>query len=96
MEIAPSMPAGPMTDDTDQAVIVADLIISGIRHIAPKESAKRLLAWKEDIKSRGSLNLLGPSTKLSLEQVSQGTGITTAGGIGTTDEKEPPSRSCNG
>lgn len=61
------MPAGPVTDDTEQALIVAGLIISGMGHNDPKEFAKRLLDWEDDIKSRGSLDLLRPSTKLSLE-----------------------------
>ena len=70
--IAPGMPAGSVTDDTEQALIVAELIIEGRGHIDPKEFAKRLLAWEDDMKSRGSLDLLGPSTKLALEQVRQG------------------------
>ena len=56
-----------MTDDTEQALIVAGLIINGMGHIDLKELAQRLLDREDDIKSRGSLDLLRPSTKLSLE-----------------------------
>lgn len=83
--IAPGMPAGSVTDDTEQALIVAELIIEGKGHIDPKEFAKRLLSWEDDMKSHGSLDLLGPSTKLALEQVRRGADIMTTGRTGTTN-----------
>lgn len=83
--IAPGMPAGSVTDDTEQALIVADLIINGRGHIDPVDFSKRLLAWEDDMKSRGSLDLLGPSTKLALEQVRQGADISSTGKTGTTN-----------
>ena len=83
--IAPGMPAGSVTDDTEQALIVAGLIIEGKGHINPKEFAKRLLAWEDEMKSHGSLDLLGPSTKLALEQVRRGADIMTTGRTGTTN-----------
>ena len=83
--IAPGMPAGSVTDDTEQTLIVADLIIKGRGRIDSKQFAKRLLAWEDDMKSRGSLDLLGPSTKLALEQVRRGADITTTGRTGTTN-----------
>lgn len=83
--IAPGMPAGSVTDDTEQALIVAELIIEGKGHIDPQEFAKRLLTWEDGMRSRGSLDLLGPSTKLALEQVRRGTDIMTTGRTGTTN-----------
>lgn len=83
--IAPGMPAGSVTDDTEQALIVANLIIEGKGHIDPKEFAKCLLAWEDDMKSRGSFDLLGPSTKLALEQVRRCADIMTTGRTGTTN-----------
>lgn len=83
--IAPGMSAGSVTNDTEQTLIVADLIIKSRGRIDPKQFAKRLLAWEDDMKSRGSLDLLGPSTKLALEQVRCGADIATTGRTGTTN-----------
>jgi ADP-ribosylglycohydrolase len=83
--IAPNMAAGWVTDDTEQALIVAQLIGDGNGHIDPHDFAERLLAWEDDIKARGSLDLLGPSTKLALDQVRHGADISTTGKTGTTN-----------
>lgn len=83
--IAPNMPAGSVTDDTEQALLVAGLIAEGEGHIDPHQLASALLHWEDDMKARGSLDLLGPSTKLALEQIRQGADITTTGRTGTTN-----------
>ena len=83
--IAPNMPAGSVTDDTEQAMLVGRLIIEGHGHIDPESLAHTLLAWEDDMRARGSLDLLGPSTKLALEQVRDGADIATTGRTGTTN-----------
>ncbi|WEV58774.1 ADP-ribosylglycohydrolase family protein [Bifidobacterium sp. ESL0728] len=83
--IAPDMAAGSVTDDTEQALLVAGLIAEGDGHIDPQRLAASLLAWEDDMKRRGSLDLLGPSTKLALEQVRNGADITKTGRTGTTN-----------
>ncbi|WEV42777.1 ADP-ribosylglycohydrolase family protein [Bifidobacterium sp. ESL0682] len=83
--IAPSMAAGSVTDDTEQALLVAELIAEGKGHIDPQRLATSLLDWEDDMKRRGSLDLLGPSTKLALEQVRNGADITQTGRTGTTN-----------
>ncbi|QOL35396.1 ADP-ribosylglycohydrolase family protein [Bifidobacterium lemurum] len=83
--IAPNMPAGSVTDDTEQALLVARLIIEGEGHIDPNSLSKTLLDWEDDMRARGSLDLLGPSTKLALEQVRAGADISTTGRTGTTN-----------
>ena len=83
--IAPSMPAGSVTDDTEQALLVAGLIVKGAGHIDPRELAERLLAWEDDMRARGSLDLLGPSTKTALEAVRGGADIDSTGKTGTTN-----------
>ncbi|WEV73801.1 ADP-ribosylglycohydrolase family protein [Bifidobacterium sp. ESL0798] len=83
--IAPGMPAGSVTDDTEQALLVARLIDEGDGHIDPRRLASELLAWEDDMKRRGSLDLLGPSTKLALQQVRNGADITKTGRTGTTN-----------
>ncbi len=83
--IAPSMPAGSVTDDTEQAILLGKLLIEGEGHMDPAMLAASLLAWEDDMMSRGSLDLLGPSTKAALEQVRAGADIRTTGKTGTTN-----------
>lgn len=82
---APGMPAGSVTDDTEQALIVADLLIGGGGHISPEALAHSLLAWENQMIERGSHDLLGPSTKAALEQVRAGADPRTTGTSGTTN-----------
>ncbi|MFT8592010.1 MAG: ADP-ribosylglycohydrolase family protein [Bifidobacterium sp.] len=83
--IAPNMPAGSVTDDTEQALLVAGLIVKGKGHIDPHELAASLLSWEDSMKAKGSLDLLGPSTKFALEQVRNGADINQTGQTGTTN-----------
>ena len=83
--IAPDMPAGSVTDDTDQALIVADLLIQGEGHIDPQTFAQSLLRWEDSMRARGSHDLLGPSTKLALEEVRAGADIASTGKTGCTN-----------
>ena len=88
---APGMPAGSVTDDTEQALLIASLLIRGrgssSGHVALNavEFAHALLAWEDSMIARGSLDLLGPSTKAALERVRAGEDPLTVGGEGTTN-----------
>ena len=88
---APGMPAGSVTDDTEQALLVASLLVRGrgssSGHVAldAGEFAHALLAWEDSMIERGSLDLLGPSTKAALERVRAGEDPLTVGGTGTTN-----------
>ena len=88
---APGMPAGSVTDDTEQALLVASLLIrgrgssSGRVSLNTVEFAHALLAWEDSMIERGSLDLLGPSTKAALERVRAGEDPLTIGGEGTTN-----------
>ena len=57
--LAAGLPAGTVTDDTEQALLLAELIIEGDGAVDEAEFARRLLAWEEDMRARGSLSLLG-------------------------------------
>ncbi|PAU75172.1 ADP-ribosylglycohydrolase family protein [Halomonas salipaludis] len=83
--IAPNMPAGSITDDTEQAILVADLLIEGRGRIAPIALANRLIAWEDRMRERGSLDLLGPSTKRAIELIVAGTSPHEAGRFGATN-----------
>ena len=88
---APGMPAGSVTDDTEQALLVASLLVrgrgtsSGRVALDAGEFAHALLAWEDSMIERGSLDLLGPSTKAALERVRAGEDPLTVGGTGTTN-----------
>ena len=88
---APGMPAGSVTDDTEQALLVASLLVrgrgssSGRVALDAGEFAHALLAWEDSMIQRGSLDLLGPSTKAALERVRAGEDPLTVGGTGTTN-----------
>ena len=88
---APGMPAGSVTDDTEQALLVASLLgrgrgtSSGRVALDAGEFAHALLDWEDSMIERGSLDLLGPSTKAALERVRAGEDPLTVGGAGTTN-----------
>ena len=88
---APGMPAGSVTDDTEQALLVASLLVrgrgssSGRVALDAGEFAHALLAWEDSMIQRGSLDLLGPSTKAALERVRAGEDPLTVGRTGTTN-----------
>ena len=88
---APGMPAGSVTDDTEQTLLVASLLVrgrgssSGRVALDAGEFAHALLAWEDSMIERGSLDLLGPSTKAALERVRAGEDPLTVGGTGTTN-----------
>ncbi|MET8473882.1 ADP-ribosylglycohydrolase family protein [Streptomyces sp. NPDC006422] len=83
--VSAGMPAGSVTDDTDQAVIVARLIIEGGGQVDPLRFAEELLSWEKEMKAKGSFDLLGPSTKAALDAVARGTDPKEAGKHGTTN-----------
>ena len=88
---APGMPAGSVTDDTEQALLVASLLgrgrgtSSGRVALDAGEFAHALLDWEDSMIERGSLDLLGPSTKAALERVRAGEDPLSVGGAGTTN-----------
>ncbi len=83
--IAPNLPAGTVTDDTEQALLLARLLIEGDGRIDPGRLAAQLLAWEQDMRRRGSLDLLGPSTRAAVAAVAAGEPIELAGRNGTTN-----------
>lgn len=83
--IAAGMPAGAVTDDTEQALLLARAIIAGAGHVDPEAFARALVAWEDDMRARGSLDLLGPSTKAAVDAVVAGTPVSEAGSRGATN-----------
>lgn len=83
--IAPNMPAGSITDDTEQAMLLGRLLVEGEGRIDPDRLAAELLAWEQDMRRRGSLDLLGPSTRAAVAAVAAGEPVGRAGRNGTTN-----------
>jgi ADP-ribosylglycohydrolase len=83
--IAAGLPAGSITDDTEQALLVAQLLIEGDGSIAPTALAAALVRWEENMRRRGSHDLLGPSTTRAVQAVLRGEPVETAGRFGTTN-----------
>jgi ADP-ribosylglycohydrolase len=83
--LAAGMPAGSVTDDTEQALLLARLLVDGAGRVDAAELARRLAAWEDDMRARGSLDLLGPSTKLAVDRVLAGTPLGDVGRQGTTN-----------
>jgi ADP-ribosylglycohydrolase len=83
--IAAGLPAGAVTDDTEQAVLLGRLLVQGHGAVAPRQLAQALVDWERDMAARGSLDLLGPSTKRAIAAVLSGVPAEQAGVSGDTN-----------
>ncbi|MBO0776340.1 MAG: ADP-ribosylglycohydrolase family protein, partial [Actinobacteria bacterium] len=83
--LAAGMSAGMVTDDTGQALVVAELLVAGGGDIDPAELARRLLRWEAAMRERGAASLLGPSTRRALTALLAGASVDEAGRAGTTN-----------
>ena len=83
--LAHGLPAGRVTDDTEQALLLADVLIEGRGRIDPRRLADDLDAWERAAVARGSADLLGPSTRAAIQAVREGTAPELAGSNGTTN-----------
>ncbi|MFY0406718.1 ADP-ribosylglycohydrolase family protein [Solicola sp. PLA-1-18] len=84
-QIARGLPAGSVTDDTEQALLLARVLLDGDGRVDPRALADALVAWERDVAARGSLDLLGPSTKRAVEAVLAGVDPSEAGRHGATN-----------
>jgi ADP-ribosylglycohydrolase len=66
-------------------MVLASLIVEGGGVVDAAELARRLLAWEESMRARGSLDLLGPSTKRALSALLAGAEVDEAGRFGVTN-----------
>jgi ADP-ribosylglycohydrolase len=84
-EISAGQPAGQVTDDTDQALIVARLLIEGNGTVDPHRLVAELLDWEQHMRRRGSADLLGPSTQRALQAAASGVPVDQTGRRGDTN-----------
>ena len=83
--VATGMAAGTVTDDTEQAVLLARLLVAGGGVVDPLVWVRALQDWEADMVRRGSADLLGPSTRRALDAVSRGVEPGLAGASGDTN-----------
>lgn len=83
--ISHGLPAGSVTDDTMQCLLIANLLIAAGGTIEPQALADALLAWEREMGERGRTDLLGPSTKRALAAVAAGDDPSRTGRTGTTN-----------
>jgi ADP-ribosylglycohydrolase len=83
--LAAGMAAASITDDTEQALLLARLLVEGDGHVDASVFALELVRWEDGMRARGSLDLLGPSTKRAVEAVIDGESIEESGRFGTTN-----------
>jgi len=83
--IAAGLPAGTVTDDTEQAVLLGRHLIRHRGAIDPVDWAADLADWERDMAARGRHGLLGPSTKRAVAAVLAGTPPEVAGLGGDTN-----------
>ncbi len=83
--IAPGMPAGSVTDDTEQALLVAQLLVDGSGRVEPRAFSDALMAWEQQMRDKGSLDLLGPSTSAAIAAIAAVGEIPEDGSCGTTN-----------
>jgi ADP-ribosylglycohydrolase len=83
--IASGLPAGSVTDDTEQALLLADALLAGVGHVESDDLARRLLAWAEQARERGSLDLLGPSSSAAVAALVAGGPVDEVGRSGATN-----------
>jgi len=93
-EFHPSSPTHPfaaglksatVTDDTEQALILADVLLASFDSFDARAYARRLLEWEQSVRRRGLLDLLGPSTKRALFNIEMGVDLSQTGVAGTTN-----------
>ena len=83
--VSHGLTAGQVTDDTEQAFLLAHRLVADQGKIDETAWAQDLLGWEADIRARGLRDLLGPSSKAALEQILAGAPATETGRNGTTN-----------
>ncbi|WP_171180437.1 ADP-ribosylglycohydrolase family protein [Ruegeria sp. HKCCD8929] len=83
--VSHGLSAGQVTDDTEQALMLARRLVSGRGRIDEDLLAQDLLEWEAGVKARGLRDLLGPSSKAALDAMLAGSPVTETGRNGTTN-----------
>lgn len=82
---ASGLKAGEVTDDTEQTLLIAELLIKYSGAVTPDQIADSLQLWESEQVLLGRFGLLGPSTKRALVELRAGRDPTETGRFGTTN-----------
>lgn len=83
--VSHGLAAGCITDDTEQTLLLARLLIEGRGRVDDRAWAAALLGWEADVRARGLRDLLGPSSRRALDALLAGTPASETGRTGTTN-----------
>lgn len=83
--VSRGLPAGTITDDTEQALLLARIFLESGPVFDHRRWANALIDWERDVKARGSYDLLGPSTKRAIDAINAGVPAAEAGKAGDTN-----------
>ena len=78
------LPAGAVTDDTQQTVLVAEGIVEAGGRIDPRILARRIVAWADALGDTAG-SFLGPSSARAIDALRSGVPPEESGGFGTTN-----------
>ncbi|MEZ0074183.1 ADP-ribosylglycohydrolase family protein [Planotetraspora sp. GP83] len=82
--ISPGRPAGEYTDDTQQALMLAQLLVEGHGRIDAHRFVEMLAAWAKEAEMNGT-EQLGPSSRKAIDAILNGAAIDDAGSYGATN-----------
>ncbi len=83
--VSHGLEAAQVTDDTEQAFLLANRLIADHDGLNETLWAEDLLAWERDVHARGLRDLLGPSSKAALAAMLAGEPANETGRNGTTN-----------
>jgi ADP-ribosylglycohydrolase len=83
--VSRGLPAGTITDDTEQALLLGQVLVESGDTFDHARWVNALLGWERDVKARGSYDLLGPSTKRAIDAINNGVSADEAGRGGDTN-----------
>ena len=83
--VSRGLSAGQVTDDTEQALLLARNLVDGNGRVDAARLARDLLEWEAGVRARGLLDLLGPSTRTAIDAILAGKPVDEAGREGTTN-----------
>ena len=83
--VSHGLKAAQVTDDTEQALLLALRLIEDGGQLDEHRWANDLLAWEADVRKRGLRDLLGPSSKAALDAIISGASADETGRNGTTN-----------
>ncbi|MEX0345555.1 MAG: ADP-ribosylglycohydrolase family protein [Rhizobiaceae bacterium] len=84
--VSHGLSAAMVTDDTEQSLLLADLLIrSSHLKFNHRAWAQALIDWEAGVRKRGLRDLLGPSSKRALKALMAGEPVSETGHSGTTN-----------